>query len=119
MFFCSYTLQKNGLAKRKHKHIIEKKLALLAQGHLHIEFWDETFHTSFYLINRFPTPILSNKSPLEILFSLKPEYPFLHFFVAFVFLTLSLTIQISLSIGYSPNKKGYKCLSHSKKIFVS
>lgn len=41
---CPYIPQKKGLAKRQNRNIIEKGLALLTQGHVPIEFWNEYFH---------------------------------------------------------------------------
>ncbi|RVW87716.1 Retrovirus-related Pol polyprotein from transposon TNT 1-94 [Vitis vinifera] len=71
---CPYTHEQNGLAERKHRHIVEHGIALLAQASLPFKYWDEAFRTSVYLINRLPTPVLKNKSPLEVLFHQKPSY---------------------------------------------
>jgi hypothetical protein len=43
---CPHTHQQNGLAERKHRHIVETGLALLAQAHLPLRFWDEAFNTA-------------------------------------------------------------------------
>ncbi|KAK1646191.1 hypothetical protein QYE76_063996 [Lolium multiflorum] len=38
-------------AERKHRHIVEVGLALLAQASMPLKFWDEAFLTATYLIN--------------------------------------------------------------------
>ena len=48
---CLYTHEQNGLAERKHRHIVEHGIALLAQASLPFKYWDEAFCTSVYLIN--------------------------------------------------------------------
>lgn len=55
---CPYTHQQNGLVERKHQHIVETGLTLLAQSRLPMSFWWESFHTATFLINRLPTPVL-------------------------------------------------------------
>jgi hypothetical protein len=52
---CPYTPQQNGVAKRKHRHIIELSLAIFTQSSVPISYWDEIFATMIYLINRIPT----------------------------------------------------------------
>jgi hypothetical protein len=38
---CPHTLQQNGAAERKHRHIVEVGLALLAHASMPLKFWDE------------------------------------------------------------------------------
>jgi histone deacetylase 1/2 len=38
--------QKNGSAERKHRHIVEVGLALLANASMPLKYWDEAFHFS-------------------------------------------------------------------------
>lgn len=53
---CSGAHRHNGTAERKHRHIIEIGLSLLANATMPLQFWNET-RTSAYLINRLPTSI--------------------------------------------------------------
>jgi transposase InsO family protein len=62
---CPHTHQQNGSAKRKHRHIVETGLALLAHAVMPLKFWDEAFLIATYLINRLPTRVIDNKCPLE------------------------------------------------------
>jgi histone deacetylase 1/2 len=40
---CPHTHQQNGAAERKHLHIVEVGLALLANASMPLKFWDEAF----------------------------------------------------------------------------
>lgn len=59
---CPHTSQQNGIAERKHRHIVETGIALLAHSSLPLRFWDEAFLTACYLINRMPTRVLRNST---------------------------------------------------------
>ena len=124
---CPYTHEQNGLAERKHRHIVEHGIALLAQASLPFKYWDEAFRTSVYLINRLPTPVLKNKSPLEVLFHQKPSYSQLKVFGCMCYPNLRPFNHHKLQfrsipctfLGYSLNHKGYKCLSPNGNILIS
>ena len=58
---CPYTPEQNGVAERKHRHLIETVVTLLHQSHLPVSFWVEALATANYLINRIPvTPSPTN-----------------------------------------------------------
>jgi hypothetical protein len=61
---CPHTSQQNGVTERKHRHLVEMGLALLAHLSLPLRFWDEAFLTVCYLINRMPTPVLNTETPI-------------------------------------------------------
>jgi transposase InsO family protein len=64
---CPHTHQQQGYVERKHRHIIDTNLALLAKSHVPKTFWDEACQTSCYLINRLPTTVLQNsQSRLQV-----------------------------------------------------
>jgi histone deacetylase 1/2 len=42
---CPHAHQQNGSTKRKHRHIVEVRLALLANASMPLKFWDEAFLT--------------------------------------------------------------------------
>lgn len=78
---CPHTSQQNGIAERKHRHIVETGLALLAQSSLPLYFWDEAFLTACYLINRMPTRTIGSVTPIKRLLNINPDYSFLRVFV--------------------------------------
>jgi hypothetical protein len=67
-------INKNGSAGRKHRHIVEVGLSLLTHTSMPLKYWDEAFLVATYLINCLPTKTLEFSSPLEHLFSKKPNY---------------------------------------------
>jgi hypothetical protein len=77
---CPHTHQQNGTTERKHRHIVEVCLALLANVSMPLKFWDEAFQTTAFLINRFPTLVLNHDSPIEKLFDTKAAYSFIRTF---------------------------------------
>jgi hypothetical protein len=125
---CPHTSQQNGIAERKHRHIVETDLALLAHSSLLARFWDEAFITACYLINRMPSRVLQNSTPLETLFHEQPDYGFLRVFGCACWLNLRPYNNHKLSfrstqcvfLGYSSMHKGYKCLDRATcRIYIS
>jgi hypothetical protein len=114
---CPHTHRQQGCVERKHRHLIDTTLALLATSSLPKKFWDDAYLTSCYLINRLSTPLLKNLSPFEKLFSQVPDYKFLKVFGCQCFPNLrtynshkfSLRSEPCVFLGYSTSHKGYKC----------
>jgi hypothetical protein len=77
---CSHAHKQNCPTKRKHRHVVEVALALLAQASMPLKFWDEAVTTATYLINRTPSKVLNFSSPMEHLFKQQPDYSFLRTF---------------------------------------
>lgn len=75
-----HTHEQNDIAERKHRHIVENGLTLLARSSLPFKFWDEAFRTAVFLHNRLPSSVTHGKSPLEILFHTSPDYKSLRVF---------------------------------------
>jgi hypothetical protein len=61
---CPYTPQQNGVAERKHRHIIELTFATISHASNPIKYWDEIFSSIAYLINRLPS---HSQIPYQIL----------------------------------------------------
>jgi histone deacetylase 1/2 len=78
---CPHTHQQNGAAERKHRHIVETGLTLLAHASVPFRYWSDAFFTTCFLINRLPTRVLNMKTPVEQLFKTSPDYTYLKVFV--------------------------------------
>jgi hypothetical protein len=125
---CPHAHQQNGHAERKHRHIVEVVLALLAQASMPLKFWDEAITTATYLINCTPSKVLNFATPLERLFNQQPDYSFLKTFGCACWPNLrsynthkfAFHSKLCVFLGYSLTHKGYKCLEVSSgRVFVS
>ena len=87
-FTCPHTSQQNGVAERKHCHIVDMALTLISQSSLPLQYWSYAFSTAVFLINRLPSLHHHSTSPWESLFSKQPNYSLFNLF--------SLNNQITL-----------------------
>jgi hypothetical protein len=74
---CPHTHQQNGSVERKHRHIVETGLTLLAHASVPFRYWSDAFTTACFLINHTPTRVLNMKTPIELLLNEQPDYTFL------------------------------------------
>jgi len=125
---CPHAHQQNGAAERKHRHIVEVGLALLANSSMPLKFWDEAFLTATHLINLLPSKVINYQTPFEKLFLEKPNYNSLCIFGCAVWPNLRPYNSRKLAfrstrcvfLGYSSMHKGYKCLEPSTgRVYIS
>jgi histone deacetylase 1/2 len=77
---CPHAHQQNGSAERKHRHIVEVGLSLLANSFMPLKFWDEAFLTATRLINLLPSKVVNYQTPTELLLNETPDYSSLRVF---------------------------------------
>ncbi|PKU66732.1 Retrovirus-related Pol polyprotein from transposon TNT 1-94 [Dendrobium catenatum] len=117
-FSCPYTPEQNGVAERKHRHIIETTRTLLHLASVPQQFWPDAANTAVYLINRLPSSNTNNRSPYQLLYKEWPSYSFLKTFGCECFPLSHPPLRHKLQqnsrscvfLGYSDQYKGYKCL---------
>ena len=115
---CVDTPQQNGLVERKHRHVLEIARALRFHARLPLMYWGDCVQTATHIIDRLPTPVLSNKTPFEVLFGKKPCYAHLKIFgcLAFLYNPQRTTDKFEprgvlyVFLGYSNAQKGYRLL---------
>lgn len=114
---CPYTPQQNGLVERKHRHLIETSITLLAQAQIPNTYWTYAIQTTVNLINLLPTAVLQFQSPWSILNHKPPDlsqlkvvgcacYPFLRPYTTH---KLDPRTKECIFLGYSTTSKGYLC----------
>ncbi|PKU66636.1 Retrovirus-related Pol polyprotein from transposon TNT 1-94 [Dendrobium catenatum] len=125
---CPHTPSQNGVAERKHRHLIETTRTLLIQASLPLSLWVDTLLAANYLINCMPSPNTQHKAPYEILFGKQPDYTHLKVIGCLCYPWLKPYSSHKLSpishpcvfIGYPQTQKGYKCLDlTTNKVYIS
>ncbi|XP_078447656.1 uncharacterized protein LOC144716399 [Wolffia australiana] len=61
---CPYTSQQNGVAERKHRHLLDMTRTLLIEMGVPHYLWSDALLTSAYLFNRLPSSPLGGEVPL-------------------------------------------------------
>ena len=62
----AYSPHQNGIAERKNRTIVEMARSLLKEKDMPNSFWAEAVSTAVYLLNRYPTEAIENKTPIEV-----------------------------------------------------
>lgn len=116
---CPYTPQQNGLAERKHRHLVELGLSMMFDSKMPQKYWVEAFSTANFLINLLPTTALKLKhSPYQQLYGKTPDYTSLRTFGCACFPTLRDYAHNKIDprslkcvfLGSNDKYKGYRCL---------
>lgn len=116
-----HTPEHNGIAERRHRHIVETGMSLLTHAKMPIKYWSYAFMTAVYLINRMPTPNLEKRSPYQLLFNSSPNYTRLRIFGCLCYPWLRPYGANKFSpksipcvfLGYSLTQSAFLCLDKS------
>lgn len=119
---CVDTPQQNGVATRKNRHILEEARSFMYITYVLKQFWGEVILTTTYPINRMSSHILNFKTHVNTNIELYPHSRIVSTICLKVF-GCSTYVHVHhigkldskatkyIVLGYSPNKKGYKCFS--------
>ena len=125
---CPYTSQQNGVAERKHRHLLDMVRTLLLAMRVPQYLWCEAVLTATYLVNRLLSAALGGAIPLQRLtpaadiFSLPPR---VFGCTAFVqdhtpgLSKLAPRAQKSVFVGYSRTQKGYRVYFPDRHQYVT
>ena len=126
---CPYTSQQNGVAERKHRHLLDMTRTLLVEMGVPHYLWSDALLTAAYLLNRLPSSPLGGEVPLHRLhperelFALPPRVFGCVAYVHDHTPNLSKLAPRSLKgvfVGYSRTQKGYRVyLLDQRKYLVS
>ena len=116
---CPHTPEQNGLAERKHRHLLELGMSMMFEAKLPQNLWVETLFTANFLTNLLPHSATGKTtSPYEKLNGVEPHYsalrvlgcacyPYLRPYAQNKFDPKSL---LCVFLGYTEKHKGYWCL---------
>jgi len=125
---CTDTPEQNGVAERKHRHIVETARSLLLSVFVPSESWGEAILTVVSLINTIPSSHSSGLSPFEKLYGYVPDYSSFRVFGCTCFVLhphvernkLSSRSAICVFLGYGEGKRRYRCFDPiTQKLYVS
>lgn len=124
---CPSTPQHNGIAERKHRHLIELGLAMMFQSKTPLKYWVEAFYYGNFITNLFPSASFNQKTPYEVLLHKSPDYSFLRVFGSACYPCLRPFSQHKFDpkslqcvfLGYNMQYKGYRCLyPHTGRVYI-
>jgi histone deacetylase 1/2 len=125
---CPHAHQQNGSVERKHSHIVEVGLSILANASMPLKFWDEAFLTTTFLVNLLPRKVIDFETPIERLLQTTPNYEPIRIFWCACWPNLRPYNKGKLAyrstqcvfLGYSPLHKGVKCLNvKTGRVYIS
>ncbi|CAH9134641.1 unnamed protein product, partial [Cuscuta epithymum] len=125
---CPDTPEQNGVAERKHRHLLELARIMLFEAKMPAIFWVDAVFTATYIINRLSTPNLNGATPFEKLFHHSLDYYSMRIFGCACFPNFNVNSSNKLStrstlcvfLGYAPEYKGYRCLDPlTGKIYIN
>lgn len=98
---CAYVHQQNGKSERKHRHIVETCLTMLATASMPLNYWWLAFEIATFLINRMPITIIKYMNPYQKLFGFLPCYTVLKVFSCACFTFLRMYNKNKFDFHYS------------------
>ncbi|KAK4409575.1 Retrovirus-related Pol polyprotein from transposon TNT 1-94 [Sesamum angolense] len=124
----SYNPQQNGESERKNKTVMEMARSMLQEKQLPKAFWAEALYTAVYLLNRCPTKVVQNMTPIEAWSGKKPLANHLRVFGSICYVhiptekrhKLEEKIEKWIFLGYNTQSKGYRIYNlKTKKLIIS
>ncbi|GJW23022.1 putative ribonuclease H-like domain-containing protein [Tanacetum coccineum] len=123
-FNVARTPQKNGVAERKNRTLIEAARTMLADSKLPTTFWAEAVNTACYVQNRVLVIKPHNKIPYELFLGRKPALGFMRPFGCPVTILNTIDhldefdrkVDEGFFVGYSLNSKAFRVFNSRTRI---
>ncbi|CAA0815238.1 Copper amine oxidase family protein [Striga hermonthica] len=111
-----YASEQNDVSERKNRTVQEMARTMLAAKNKPKEFWAEVVYTAVYLLNKCPTKLVQNKTPIEAWSGRKPSAQHLRVFGSICYVhipkekrhKLEEKSEKDIFLGYSSQSKGYR-----------
>jgi hypothetical protein len=97
-FSCPGAHAQNGVAERKHRHLLETARTLMIVSSVPPHFWTEAVFTTTYLINIQPSSVLHGGIPFERLCGKTPDYSSLRHFGCVCYVLLAPHERTKLTV---------------------
>lgn len=124
----AYTPQQNGVAERKNRSVMNMVRCMLFGMKVPLRFWPEAVQYAVHILNRSPTTILGDVTPVEKWSNLKPSVEHLRVFgcVAFALIPYERRVKLDeksvrcVMFGVCKESKAYRLyVPATEKIIVS
>uniref|UniRef100_M4DMN8 Integrase catalytic domain-containing protein n=1 Tax=Brassica campestris TaxID=3711 RepID=M4DMN8_BRACM len=115
---CPHTPEQNGMAERKHRHLIELGLSMMFEAKLPQNLWVEALFTANFLSNLLPTAVHHKTvSAFEKLNGIAPQYSALRVLGCACYPNLRPYTHnkfdprslLCVFVGYTEKHRGYRC----------
>jgi hypothetical protein len=122
-----YTLQQNGVAKRKNHTLKEMCNCMIQSKGLSLNYWAKSINCANYIVNHTPTKALKNITQEEAWNKIKLEVNHFHVFDSLAWdhipyekrKALQPKSEKCIFVGYSEDVRGYRILQpHSNEIII-
>lgn len=85
-----YTPQQNGRVEHKQQHILNVATTPMFQSKIPTNLWCYAIKHAVFLINRVPSPVISNKTPFDLLYKEQPIFSSLRIFSCLCFASTNI-----------------------------
>ncbi|XP_070035325.1 uncharacterized protein [Nicotiana tomentosiformis] len=121
---CVYTPQQNGVAERKHRHILEVARAVRFQAHIPPKYWGHCVLAAVHVINKMPSLVLNGVSPFQKVYNRQPSLEHLRVLGCLCYAKavqerdkLMPRAITAVMMGYAATQKGYVLLKLTNHCF--
>ena len=120
-----YTLEQNGIAKRRNRIVVEATRAMLFENDVPKTFWREVVNTTIYTLNIVQLKKVIDKTPYELCFGYSPLVKYFRIFGSKCYIKRNDDIgkfdprsDEGIFLGYWLKSKTFRCFNYRTKTIV-